>query len=212
MIVTLLCSTRYQVWWQNLDEHLTISGLQTLQILAVSFKWTILDNKILVITSNSAKFFFPNKLCVYSNFRKHWPVPGVDLGLSEGGGTQEWISAHTTYRLFGLWSIYHNARYKARAHLMDFKKSNKMCILLKQEVWCGCNSSEHIYKLCVCYNTLEAIMYLVFELWNLVFKCVLRNRNGSCDVVDTIPWKVKGLYYIMYNNYDVYVPALLHKL
>ena len=62
MTVTLLCSTRYG---DKLDEHLTISGLQTLQILAMSFQWTILDNKILVITSNSAKFFFPNKLCVY---------------------------------------------------------------------------------------------------------------------------------------------------
>ena len=126
--------------------------------------------------------------------------PGVDLWSG--------VCAHTTYRLFSMWNI----TIQDLKHIWwIFKKSNKMCILLKQEVWCGCNSSEHIYKLFICYNTLEAIMYLVFKLWNLVFKC-LHNRNGSCDVVDAIPWKVKGLYYIMYNNYDVYVPAVLHKL
>ena len=158
MIVTLLCSTRYQVWWQNLDEHLTISGLQTLQILAVSFKWTILDNKILVITSNSAKFFFPNKLCVYSNFRKHWPVPGVDLGLSVSRypGVDLWSSgsgcAHTTYRLFGFWSI-KNIRFKAR--LMDFQKVQQN-VLMKQEVWWV--QLLRRYKLFICCSTLEGLV------------------------------------------------------
>ena len=130
-----------------------------------------------MITSKPVKCSSLINFVHYSDFRKHWPVPGVDLVLSEGrvfscrsGSLKHWVWVYP-HNLYAVWFLkYQNLRFKAR--LMDFQKVQQN-VLMKQVRWV---QLLRRYKLFICCSTLEDFGLV---LSNLLLKC-LRSYIIKC--------------------------------